>query len=79
MPRIAEVALFTEDVERLADFYAQVLGRPASVERARSTGADVTGPNEFYWGAGRRIYEIRTGVPSSCSRRANRGISDVFS
>jgi catechol-2,3-dioxygenase len=29
MHRIAEVALFTEDVSRLADFYEQLLGRPA--------------------------------------------------
>jgi predicted enzyme related to lactoylglutathione lyase len=93
MPRIAEVALFTDDVERLADFYETVLGRPAdgrseshasfelggttlfihvkgngvdgapdgdhvafaldqdaAAERARTTGADVVGPREFYWG-----------------------------
>jgi catechol 2,3-dioxygenase-like lactoylglutathione lyase family enzyme len=28
MPRIAEVALFTEDVDRLAEFYERLLGRP---------------------------------------------------
>jgi catechol-2,3-dioxygenase len=28
MPRIAEVALFTEDVDGLAAFYEQLLGRP---------------------------------------------------
>jgi catechol-2,3-dioxygenase len=28
MPRIAEVALFTEDVDRLARFYERLLGRP---------------------------------------------------
>jgi catechol-2,3-dioxygenase len=93
MPRIAEVALFTEDVDRLAAFYEQLLGLPpdsrseshasfalggttlfihvlgegvegapnrdhvafaldqdAAVERAREVGADVAGPQEFYWG-----------------------------
>jgi catechol-2,3-dioxygenase len=95
MPRISEVALFTEDVARLADFYEQLLGRAAdsrsdshasfdlggttlfihvagdgadhegapnrdhvafaldqdaAAERARSGGAQVVGPKDFYWG-----------------------------
>jgi predicted enzyme related to lactoylglutathione lyase len=93
MPRIAEVALFTEDVARLTEFYERLLGRTAdsrseshasfdlggatlfihvagngvedapntdhiafaldqdaAAERARSAGADVVGPKEFYWG-----------------------------
>ena len=95
MPRISEVALFTDDVPRLADFYEQLLGREpdsssdshaffdlggttlfihvkgdapdhegapnsdhvafaldqdAAAERARGAGADVTGPQDYYWG-----------------------------
>jgi catechol-2,3-dioxygenase len=95
MPRISEVALFTEDVARLADFYEQLLGRAAdsrsdshasfdlggttlfihvagdgadhegapnrdhvafaldqdaAADRARSAGADVVGPTDYYWG-----------------------------
>jgi catechol-2,3-dioxygenase len=94
MARIAEVALFTQDVARLADFYERLLGFPphsrseshasfnvggttlfihvagsgehegapnedhvafaldqdAAAERARSAGADVVGPKDFYWG-----------------------------
>jgi predicted enzyme related to lactoylglutathione lyase len=95
MARIAEVALFTKDVARLADFYERLLGRPpdsrsdqhasfdlggtilfihvagdgadhegapnadhvafaldqdAAAERARSGGAEVTGPKDYYWG-----------------------------
>ena len=93
MPRIAEVALFTDDVARLTDFYEHLLGRApddrsashasfelegttlfihvkgngvegapdvdhvafaldqdAAAARARSTGAEVVGPQDFYWG-----------------------------
>jgi predicted enzyme related to lactoylglutathione lyase len=94
MPRIAEVALFTDDVKSLAAFYEHLLGRPpdsssdshasfdldgttlfihvaegagpegvpnvdhvafaldqdAAAERARSGGAEVFGPEDFYWG-----------------------------
>ena len=94
MPRIAEVALFTDDVPGLAAFYERLLGRPpdsssdshasfdldgatlfihvageagpegapnvdhiafaldqdAAADRARSDGADVVGPRDFYWG-----------------------------
>ncbi len=94
MPRIAEVALFTDDVPRLVAFYERLLGRPpdsssdshasfdldgttlfihvtggetpegvpnadhvafaldedAAAERARTGGADVVGPKDFYWG-----------------------------
>jgi catechol-2,3-dioxygenase len=93
MPRIAEVALFTDDVARLTDFYELLLGRAAdsrsashasfdlegttlfihvrgdgvegapdadhiafsldqddAAARARTTGAEVVGPQDFYWG-----------------------------
>lgn len=93
MPRIAEVALFTDDVARVADFYETLLGRAAdsrseshasfdldgtalfihargngvegapdgdhvafaldqdaAAERVRGAGADVVGPQDFYWG-----------------------------
>ena len=95
MPRIAEVALFTDDVAGLARFYTKLLdqkptsssdshasfdlggttlfihvkgdapdheGAPnsdhvafaldqdAAAERARSAGADVVGPQDYYWG-----------------------------
>jgi catechol-2,3-dioxygenase len=94
MPRIAEVALFTNDVSGLTAFYERLLGRePVSssdshasfdvdgttlfihvaggqgpegapsvdhiafaldqdeaAERARSGGAEVVGPSDFYWG-----------------------------
>ena len=59
MPRIAEVALFTDDVQALAAFYERLLGRPPvafaldqddAAERARSGGAEVLGPKDFYWG-----------------------------
>ena len=94
MPRIAEVALFTDDVPRLVAFYERLLGRPpdsssdshasfdlegttlfihvaggeapegvpngdhvafaldqeAAAERARTKGAEVVGPQDFYWG-----------------------------
>ena len=94
MARVAEVALFTDDVTGLAAFYERLLGRPpdsasdshasfdlggttlfihvaggeaphgapnadhvaialdqdAAAERARGAGAEVIGPNDFYWG-----------------------------
>jgi predicted enzyme related to lactoylglutathione lyase len=95
MPRIAEVALFTDDVRGLTAFYERLLGQApdsrshahasfdlggttlfihvagggadhegapntdhvafaldqdAAAERARSGGAEVVGPKEFYWG-----------------------------
>ena len=40
MPRIAEVALFTEDVA----------GQDAEAERAREAEADVVAPRDSYWG-----------------------------
>jgi catechol-2,3-dioxygenase len=93
-PRVAEVALFTEDVAGLTAFYEQLLGRApdsrsdshasfdlggttlfihvaggdsphgapnadhvaialdqdAAADRARSAGAEVVGPKDFYWG-----------------------------
>jgi predicted enzyme related to lactoylglutathione lyase len=94
MARIAEVALFTDDVRGLTAFYERLLDRPAdesseshasfdldgttlfihaagesdqagapngdhvafaldqdaAAERARSAGAQVVGPKDFYWG-----------------------------
>jgi catechol-2,3-dioxygenase len=94
MPRVAEVALFTDDVAGLTAFYERLLGRPPesrsdshasfdlggttlfihvaggespggapnadhvaialdqddAAERARAGGADVVGPQKFYWG-----------------------------
>ena len=43
MPRIAEVALFTGDVPRLADFYEQLLGRPADSRSASHASFDLGG------------------------------------
>jgi predicted enzyme related to lactoylglutathione lyase len=92
--RVAEIALFTEDVAGLTAFYERLLGRPPesrsdehasfdlagttlfihvgggespggapnadhvafaldqdeAAERARAGGAEVVGPQEFYWG-----------------------------
>jgi catechol-2,3-dioxygenase len=94
MARVAEVALFTEDVAGLTAFYARLLGRAPdsssdshasfdlggtmlfihvaggvepggapnadhvaialdqdeAAERARAGGAEVIGPQDFYWG-----------------------------
>jgi catechol-2,3-dioxygenase len=94
MPRVAEIALFTSDVEGLTSFYERLLGKApdssspshASFEvgdttvfihiagekahgdvpnadhiafvldqdeaakRARSAGAEVAGPRDYYWG-----------------------------
>jgi predicted enzyme related to lactoylglutathione lyase len=57
MARIAEVALFTEDVAGLtahgapnADHVAFALDQDDAAERMRSSGVDVAGPREFYWG-----------------------------
>jgi catechol-2,3-dioxygenase len=94
MARVAEVALFTDDVGGLTDFYERLLGRAPdsrsdahasfdlggttlfihvaggeppdgapnadhvaialdqdeAAERARAGGAEVVGPQDFYWG-----------------------------
>jgi catechol-2,3-dioxygenase len=52
MPRIAEVALFTEDVPRLADFYEQLLGRPADSRSALDASFDLGGTVLFIHVAG---------------------------
>jgi catechol-2,3-dioxygenase len=52
MPRIAEVALFTGDVSRLADFYEQLLGRPADSRSASHASFDLGGTVLFIHVAG---------------------------
>jgi predicted enzyme related to lactoylglutathione lyase len=47
MPRISEVALFTEDVSRLADFYEQLLGRPAESRSDSHASFDLGGTTLF--------------------------------
>jgi catechol-2,3-dioxygenase len=47
MPRIAEVALFTEDVDRLAEFYEQLLGRPPD-SRSQSHASFQLGPTTLF-------------------------------
>ena len=47
MPRISEVALFTDDVPRLADFYEQLLGRPADSRSESHASFDVGGTTLF--------------------------------
>jgi predicted enzyme related to lactoylglutathione lyase len=47
MPRISEVALFTDDVPRLADFYEQLLGRPAASRSDSHASFDVGGTTLF--------------------------------
>jgi predicted enzyme related to lactoylglutathione lyase len=47
MPRIAEVALFTEDVARLADFYETLLGRAADSRSESHASFDLGGTTLF--------------------------------
>ena len=47
MPRIAEVALFTEDVPRLADFYETLLGRAADSRSGSHASFDLGGTTLF--------------------------------
>jgi predicted enzyme related to lactoylglutathione lyase len=47
MPRISEVALFTDDVPRLADFYEQLLGRPADNRSDSHASFDIGGTTLF--------------------------------
>jgi predicted enzyme related to lactoylglutathione lyase len=47
MPRIAEVALFTDDVARLADFYETLLGRAASSRSESHASFDLGGTALF--------------------------------
>jgi catechol-2,3-dioxygenase len=101
MPRIAEVAFFTDDVPGLTAFYVRLLGREpdsssdshasfdlegttlfihvrgegdhqgapnadhvalaldqdAAADRARSGGAEVVGPKEYYWGRSAYLHD----------------------
>jgi len=52
MPRIAEVALFTGDVPRLAEFYEQLLGRPADSRSTSHASFDLGGTVLFIHVAG---------------------------
>ena len=47
MPRIAEVALFTTDVARLADFYERLLGRAADSRSDSHASFDLGGTTLF--------------------------------
>ena len=47
MPRIAEVALFTEDVALLADFYENLLGRSADSRSDSHASFDLDGTTLF--------------------------------
>src|SRR6185436_6835882 len=47
MPRIAEVALFTEDVARLADFYETLLGREPDSRSESHASFDLGGTTLF--------------------------------
>ena len=47
MPRIAEVALFTEDVARLADFYETLLGQAADGRSESHASFDLGGTTLF--------------------------------
>lgn len=47
MPRIAEVALFTVDVARLADFYETLLGRAADSRSESHASFDLGGTTLF--------------------------------
>lgn len=52
MPRIAEVALFTDDVPGLAAFYAQLLGRPPDSSSESHASFDLGGTTLFIHAAG---------------------------
>jgi catechol-2,3-dioxygenase len=52
MPRIAEVALFTEDVARLADFYERLLGRPPDSRSEAHASFELEGTTLFIHAAG---------------------------
>src|SRR5262249_54543314 len=47
MPRISEIALFTVDVPRLADFYEGLLARPADARSDRHASFDIGGGTLF--------------------------------
>ena len=52
MPRVAEVALFTADVQRLAAFYEQLLGRPPESRSESHASFDLGGTTLFIHVAG---------------------------
>ncbi|MFL6021622.1 MAG: VOC family protein [Gaiellaceae bacterium] len=52
MSRISEVALFTADVSRLADFYERLLGRPADSRSHAHASFDLEGTVLFIHVAG---------------------------
>jgi catechol-2,3-dioxygenase len=52
MPRIAEVALFTEDVARLVDFYERLLGRPPDSRSDAHASFELEGTTLFIHVAG---------------------------
>jgi catechol-2,3-dioxygenase len=53
MPRIAEVALFTDDVSGLAAFYERLLGRPPDSSSDSHSSFDLDGTTLFIHIAGR--------------------------
>jgi catechol-2,3-dioxygenase len=52
MPRIAEVALFTDDVQALAAFYERLLGRPPDSSSVSHASFDLAGTTLFIHVAG---------------------------
>jgi catechol-2,3-dioxygenase len=52
MARIAEVAFFTSDVQRLTDFYSELLGRPADSRSDSHASFDLGGTTLFIHLAG---------------------------
>jgi catechol-2,3-dioxygenase len=62
MPRIAEVALFTEDVEGLTVFYERVLGRPPDSRSDSHASFDLDGITLFIHIAGEGGHE---GAPNA--------------
>jgi catechol-2,3-dioxygenase len=52
MPRIAEVALFTDDVPELAAFYERLLGRPPESSSESHASFDLDGTTLFIHVAG---------------------------
>jgi predicted enzyme related to lactoylglutathione lyase len=52
MPRIAEVALFTEDVARLVDFYERLLGWPPDSRSESHASFELEGTTLFIHVAG---------------------------
>lgn len=55
MSRISEIALFTADVPRLADFYERLLGRPADDRSNSHASFDLGGVTLFIHIAGKPV------------------------